>query len=35
MADQRPELVQIDDGLVVLVLSDVEVPHSHLYAREL
>ena len=30
IADQGPELVQVDDGLEVLVLPDVEVPHAHL-----
>ena len=30
MAYEGPELVQINDGLVVVVLSDVEMPHSNL-----
>ena len=30
MAYEGPELVQIDDGLVVVVLPDVEMPHSNL-----
>ena len=33
MSNQGPELVQVDDGLEVLVLSDVEMPHSHLQAK--
>jgi hypothetical protein len=31
--DQRPELVQVDDGAEVVVLPDVEVPHAHLRRR--
>jgi hypothetical protein len=33
MADEGPELIQIDDGLVVLVLPNVEMPHSNLHNR--
>ncbi len=34
MSNKGPELVQVDDGLEVLVLPDVEMPHSHLQARD-
>jgi len=30
VADKGPELVQVDDWLEVLVLPDVEMPHSNL-----
>jgi hypothetical protein len=30
VAEQGPELIQVDDGLEVLVLPDVEVPHADL-----
>ena len=32
MPEKGPELVQVDDGLEVVVLSDVEMPHTHLQA---
>ena len=31
VADQRPQLVQVDDGLEILVLPDVKVPHTNLH----
>ena len=33
VAYEGPELVQIDDGLVIMVLPDVEVSHSNLQKK--
>ena len=33
MPKKGPELVQVDNGLKVVVLPDVEVPHTHLQGK--